>query len=196
MQHVKFKRLLFRIGTYQRTGESNQVIGDINPDWKAGVFNTFKYKNLSLGFLIDIQKGGSVFSLDTWYGYATGMYDWSAGTNELGNPIRDVVTGTPGNYGADTGGLIVDGVAPDGTKNEVRANFNIYANPYGYARAPNALHVYDAGYVKLREANLTYNFDQKFIDKFNNKSSIKTEYILNIINKTFSWKLFESLRAS
>ena len=154
-----------RIGTYQRTGESNQVIGDINPDWKAGVFNTFKYKNLSLGFLIDIQKGGSVFSLDTWYGYATGMYDWSAGTNELGNPIRDVVTGTPGNYGADTGGLIVDGVAPDGTKNEVRANFNIYANPYGYARAPNALHVYDAGYVKLREANLTYNFDQKFIDK-------------------------------
>ena len=27
--------------------------------------------------------------------------------------------------------------------------------------------------------------DQKFINKFNNKSSIKTEYILNIINKTF-----------
>ncbi len=154
-----------RIGTYQRTGDSNHVIGDINPDWKAGVFNTFKYKNLSLGFLIDIQKGGNVFSLDTWYGYATGMYDWSAKDNELGNPMRDPVTGTPGNYGADTGGLIIDGVAPDGTKNEVRGNFNIYANPYGYARAPNALHVYDAGYVKLREANLTYNFDQKFIDK-------------------------------
>ena len=154
-----------RIGTYQRTGDFNQVIGDINPDWKAGIYNTLRYKNLSLGFLIDIQKGGNVFSLDTWYGYATGMNDWSAGTNELGNPIRDVVTGTPGNYGADSGGLIVDGVAPDGSKNEVRANFNIYANAYGYARAPNALHVYDAGYVKLREANLTYNFDQKFIDK-------------------------------
>ena len=58
------------------------------------------------------------------------MYDWSAQNNELGNPMRNPVTGTPGNYGADTGGLIVDGVAPDGTKNEVRANFNIYANPY------------------------------------------------------------------
>jgi len=154
-----------RIGTYQRTSTSNNVIGDINPDWKAGVFNTIKYKNLSLGFLIDIQKGGDVFSLDTWYGYATGMYDWSVGTNELGNPIRDVVTGTPGNYGADSGGLILDGVAPDGSKNEVRANFNIYANPYGYARAPNKFHVWDAGYVKLREANLTYDFTQKFLDK-------------------------------
>ncbi|NCT09150.1 MAG: SusC/RagA family TonB-linked outer membrane protein [Flavobacteriia bacterium] len=154
-----------RIGTYQRTSDSNQVIGDINPDWKAGVFNTFRYKNFSLGFLIDIQKGGNVFSLDTWYGYATGMYDWSAQNNELGNPIRDVVTGTPGNYGADSGGLIVDGVAPDGTKNEVRANFDIYANPYGYARAPNALHVYDAGYIKLREASITYNLDKETIKK-------------------------------
>jgi len=154
-----------RIGTYQRTSDSNQVIGDINPDWKAGVFNTFRYKNFSLGFLIDIQKGGNVFSLDTWYGYATGMYDWSAQNNELGNPIRDVVTGTPGNYGADSGGLIVDGVAPDVTKNEVRANFDIYANPYGYARAPNALHVYDAGYIKLREASITYNLDKETIKK-------------------------------
>ncbi|SFZ89272.1 TonB-linked outer membrane protein, SusC/RagA family [Flaviramulus basaltis] len=154
-----------RIGTYQRTSTSNEVIGDINPDWKAGIFNSIKYKNFTLGFLIDIQKGGDVFSLDTWYGYATGMYDWSVQTNELGNPIRDVVTGTPGNYGADAGGLIVAGVAPDGTKNEVRANFDIYANAYGYARAPNKLHVYDAGYIKLREANLTYNIDSKFLEK-------------------------------
>jgi hypothetical protein len=29
-----------RIGTYQRTGESNNVIGDINADWKAGLNNS------------------------------------------------------------------------------------------------------------------------------------------------------------
>jgi hypothetical protein len=40
--------------------------------------------------------------------------------------------------------------------NTVRANANIYAN-MGYARS-NKLHVYDAGYIKLREASLTYNF--------------------------------------
>jgi hypothetical protein len=30
-----------------------------------------------------MQKGGDVFSLDTWYGYAR-MYDFSAANNELG----------------------------------------------------------------------------------------------------------------
>jgi TonB-linked SusC/RagA family outer membrane protein len=152
-----------RIGTYQRTTASNIVIGDINPDWKAGLNNSFTYKNFNLSFLIDMQKGGDVFSLDTWYGYATGLYDFSAADNELGNPVRDIVTGTPGNYGANSGGVIMPGVAPDGTPNQVRANANIYANAWGYARAPNKLHVYDAGYIKLREASLTYNFGAKIL---------------------------------
>jgi TonB-linked SusC/RagA family outer membrane protein len=154
-----------RIGTYQRTGENNSVIGDINADWKAGLNNSITYKNLNLSFLLDMQKGGDVFSLDTWYGYATGMYDFSAANNELGNPVRDIVTGTPGNYGANSGGIILDGVAPDGTKNTVRGNAGTYLNPWGYARAPNKLHVYDAGYIKLREASLTYNFGAPVLDR-------------------------------
>ena len=152
-----------RIGTYQRTTASNIVIGDINADWKAGLNNTFTYKNFNLAFLIDMQKGGDVFSLDTWYGYATGMYDFSAADNDLGNPVRDPIVGTPGNYGANSGGFIVDGVAPDGTPNAVRANGSVYTTAWGYARAPNKLHVYDAGYVKLREASITYNFDAKML---------------------------------
>jgi hypothetical protein len=38
------KQDLSRIGTYQRTGESNNVIGDINADWKAGLNNSITYK--------------------------------------------------------------------------------------------------------------------------------------------------------
>jgi hypothetical protein len=56
---------------HTRTGESNNVIGDINADWKAGLNNSYLQKNLS--FLLDMQKE-EMFSLDTWYGYATGMY--------------------------------------------------------------------------------------------------------------------------
>ncbi|TDD75879.1 SusC/RagA family TonB-linked outer membrane protein [Flavobacterium caseinilyticum] len=153
-----------RIGTYQRTGASNIVIGDINPDWKAGLNNSFTYKNFNLSFLIDMQKGGDVFSLDTWYGYATGMYDFSAADNELGNPVRNPIVGTPGNYGATSGGFILPGVAPDGTPNQVRAAGDIYTTAWGYARAPNKLHVYDAGYVKLREASLSYNFNPKTLE--------------------------------
>jgi TonB-linked SusC/RagA family outer membrane protein len=154
-----------RIGTYQRTSASNVVIGDINADWKAGLNNSFTYKNFNLSFLIDMQKGGDVFSLDTWYGYATGMYDFSAADNELGNPVRNPIVGTPGNYGANSGGFILQGVAPDGTPNQVRAAGDIYTTAWGYARAPNKLHVYDAGYVKLREASLTYNFNTKTLEK-------------------------------
>lgn len=154
-----------RIGTYQRTTTSNNVIGDINADWKAGLNNSLTYKNFNLSFLIDMQKGGDVFSLDTWYGYATGLYDFSAANNDLGNPVRDPIVGTPGNYGANSGGFILDGVAPDGTPNAVRANGSVYTTAWGYARAPNKLHVYDAGYIKLREAMITYNFDSKTIGK-------------------------------
>jgi hypothetical protein len=41
-----------------------------------------------------------------------------------------------------------------------------YANAWGYARAPNKLHVYDAGYIKLREASLTYNFSAETLGNY------------------------------
>lgn len=144
-------------GYYKRTADNNNVIGDINPDWLGGLYNSFTYKNFNLGFLIDVQEGGNVFSLDTWYGYATGMYDITAGTNDLGNPVR--------NSNANGGGVILPGVDENGQPNTVRAAANTYANPWGYARAANSQHVYDAGFVKLREASLTYNFSQKTLDR-------------------------------
>lgn len=146
-------------GYYLTSDTSNEVIGNVNPDWKGGVSNTFSYKNVSLSFLIDIQKGGDIFSLDTWYGYATGLYDFTAGTNDLGNPVRNPVTS-----GADSGGVILSGVQADGTPNTVRASATTYANPWGYVRTPNAEHIYDASFVKLRELSLTYDFNQKTLD--------------------------------
>uniref|UniRef100_UPI00404A4F6B SusC/RagA family TonB-linked outer membrane protein n=1 Tax=Gelidibacter sp. TaxID=2018083 RepID=UPI00404A4F6B len=163
--HENGGRIVGTNGYYQRTGNNNNVIGDINPEWKGGVYNNFTYKNFNLGFLIDIQKGGDVFSLDTWYGYATGLYDFTAGSNDLGNPVRNPIIGTPGNYAADSGGVLLSGVQADGTPNNVRGDATTYANPWGYVRTPNAAHVYDASYVKLREASLTYNFDAKVLDR-------------------------------
>jgi hypothetical protein len=50
------KQVCYRIGTYQRTGSSNNVIGDINADWKAVVLTDAYLKNLNLSFLLDMQK--------------------------------------------------------------------------------------------------------------------------------------------
>lgn len=144
-------------GYYLRTpSNAPQVIGNINPDWTGGVKNTIKYKNWSLGFLIDIKKGGDVFSLDTYYGYATGLYDFTAADNDLGNPVRNSI--------ANGGGLILEGVLADGSPNTIRISpEDFYSGPWGYYRAPAAAHVYDAGFVKLREATVTYNLPSSFL---------------------------------
>ncbi|MCM4168433.1 TonB-dependent receptor P26 [Arenibacter antarcticus] len=137
--------------------ENPQTIGDINPDWKAGISNTLSYKNLSLSFLIDIQKGGDVFSLDTWYGYRTGVTANTAGLNEIGNPVRDPVSAG--------GGLLLNGVNPDGSPNDTRTHVQDQSTAIGSKAAPHAYHVYDASFVKLREATLSYSLPKSIAER-------------------------------
>jgi len=166
-------------GRYQVTDSEDENLGTYQPDWKAGINNTLTYKNLSLSFLIDIKKGGSVFSLDTWYGFATGLYPETAGLNELGNPKRDAL--------ADGGGIILDGVLPDGTPNNVRTSMSNFANALGYTRAPTALHVYDAGFVKLRELSLAYSFPKNLL-----KNTFLQEVTISAIGRNL-WIIDKSL---
>ncbi|MDF0717153.1 SusC/RagA family TonB-linked outer membrane protein [Muricauda sp. 334s03] len=152
------QRVIDENGNYAVTESQNENLGTFQPDWKGGIKNTFNYKDFSLSFLIDVQEGGKVFSLDTWYGMATGLYPETAGLNELGNPVRTPVTDD-----SDSGGILLEGVQADGSPNTVRASMDSYANTLGYAAAPHALHVYDASFVKLREVALTYSLPQTLI---------------------------------
>jgi TonB-linked SusC/RagA family outer membrane protein len=142
-------------GYYARSSTNDKVIGNVNPDWNAGLNNAFSYKNFTFSFLIDWQKGGDVFSLDLWYGIGTGLYEETASNNDLGNPQRDPVS--------EGGGLLLEGVNPDGTPNETRIESTYYAE--GWASSPNARFVYDASYIKLREVVLTYNLPKKLMDR-------------------------------
>ncbi|MDP4662505.1 MAG: SusC/RagA family TonB-linked outer membrane protein [Salibacteraceae bacterium] len=152
-----------------------EIIGNMLPDWTGGITNTFKYKNISGSFLIDVQKGGNFFSLDTWYGYATGIYANTAGTNDKGNNIRDAIEDGGGyNIGGVVAAKDADGnyvydadgnLTSDGTANTEYAGMVNYANAIGYARAPNAAHVYDATYVKLRQVSLTYSLTPSVLAK-------------------------------
>jgi hypothetical protein len=153
--HANGGKIVGSNGRYLQTVTTNNVIGNINPDWIGGITNTFKYKNLSLGFLIDVRQGGDVFSLDLYYGMATGILPESVGLNDLGNPSRNTI--------ANGGGVIMPGVKADGKPNDIRVNNNF--GTYGYARNPAAAFVYDASYVKLREANITYSLPNTVVDK-------------------------------
>ncbi|MFL5774189.1 MAG: SusC/RagA family TonB-linked outer membrane protein [Flavisolibacter sp.] len=153
-QMLNGEKLVGANGRYAVTTTTNNVIGNINPDWIGGFYNTLKYKNLSLGFLIDVRQGGDVFSLDMYYGLATGIYPESAGANDKGNPSRSTI--------ANGGGVIMPGVKADGKPNDIRVE-NIYGT-YGYVYNPQAAFVYDASYVKLREAVLTYALPQSIVN--------------------------------
>ena len=143
-------------GHYRKTTTSDNVIGDQNADWNGGLLNTLTYKNWRFSFLFDWQKGGDVFSLDQWYGQGTGLYENTAGTNDLGNPVRNTLE--------NGGGLINSGVTPDGTPNEIRIAGDRYT-AQGWARSPNARYVYDASYIKLRNITLSYTMPQSILAK-------------------------------
>jgi TonB-linked SusC/RagA family outer membrane protein len=150
------QRVVNSAGYYQTTAASNVIIGDPNPDWLGGINNAFRYKNIGLSFLIDIRHGGDLFSLDQWYGEATGLYKNSVGTNDKGNLVRTPVS--------EGGGILLPGVQADGSINTVYGeNLNGDGEtPFGYAAngyggAPHAWYIYDGSYVKLRELALTYS---------------------------------------
>ena len=176
-------------GFYLFSPTSNEVIGDPNPDWTGGINNTLRYKNLSLSFLVDVRKGGDVFSLDMYYGLATGLYPETAGKNDLGKPSRNAI--------ADGGGVILPGVYQDG-----KANISRIANEYGtfgYVVVPAAGFVYDASYVKLREAVLTYSLPTEITAKLNPFKGIDISLIgrnLWIIHKNLPYSDPEEIISS
>jgi TonB-linked SusC/RagA family outer membrane protein len=142
-------------GYYQVTATSNEVIGNFTPNWIGGVTNTFRYKGLALSFLIDIKKGGDTYSLDQAYGQSTGIYEESLRLNDQGKSIREDV--------AQGGGIIFEGVTPDGKPNTQRVRVS-GTRGLGVNGYPNKEFIYDAGYVKLRELSLTYSLPGSLIN--------------------------------
>lgn len=149
----KGQRLVDATGHWEISGTSNEVIGNVNPDWIGGITNTLKYKSLALTFLIDVRQGGQLFSLDQYYGFGTGLYPETAGLNELGKDKRAPVS--------EGGGVLLPGVTEDGKPNTVRAEGE--QGFFGDGGNPNAGFVFNTSYVKLREVSLTYSLGQRAI---------------------------------
>jgi TonB-linked SusC/RagA family outer membrane protein len=148
-QMLNGQKLVNANGLYVMTTTTTNVIGNVNPDWIGGITNTFRYKNFALSFLVDVRQGGNVFSLDMYYGQASGILPESVGLNDLGNPKRDDV--------AKGGGVILPGVTADGQPNTKRVTINSN-NSYVY---PQSDFSYDASYIKLRELSLSYSLPPK-----------------------------------
>lgn len=152
------KRTVDDAGYYLFSDESDAIIGNTQPDWNAGISTTLSFKGFTLSGLVDISQGGDLYSVDMKYGLATGLFEETAGLNELGNPKRDLVE--------DGGGMIYsDAVYADGTPNDTYVEAYDWFSGWLYDYLPTAYHVYDASYVKLREISFGYNIPSKLLAK-------------------------------
>jgi TonB-linked SusC/RagA family outer membrane protein len=158
-------------GYYLRSSTSDNVLGNINPDWMGGINNRFSFNhNWAVSFLVDWQQGGSIFSLDQYYGLGTGLYEETVYTNDLGNPVRDaLLVNDDGTSDPASGGLILDGVMNTGTEDEPVWEANttrVHGDDYrvfGWSRNPNAAFIYSATYIKLREVVISYSLPSKMM---------------------------------
>ncbi|MHA6247006.1 SusC/RagA family TonB-linked outer membrane protein [Pontibacter sp. CAU 1760] len=118
--------------------DEDGIIGDPNPDWTAGITNTFTWKGLSLSALLDIRKGG-----DIWNG-TVGVMTY------FGTAARTANRGET---------QVFDGVRLDGTRNtqEVVLDQGWYQANGGGFGAIEEQFVEDGSWVRLRELTLSYN---------------------------------------
>jgi len=157
------KRTVDATGHYlyaTNTDGSNKTdcnLGTVLPDWTGGISSTFSYKGLSLYLLVDISKGGKVYSVDQKYGVATGLFAETAGLNDKGVAKRDAVTAG--------GGIKYDAVYADGKVNTTYIDADTWGTAWDYDQIPTAEYVYDASYVKLRELSLSYTIPAKLVKK-------------------------------
>ena len=128
----------------------DQNLGSALPKYTGGFQNSLiLFKNFMVNVNIDYGVGGKFFSLSKFYGAGTGLYDFTAGYNDKGNPIRDRVV--------DGGGLRVDGV--DETTGKPVTHYvnprDFYQN-ISYSTVIAEPYIEDLTFVKLREFSVGY----------------------------------------
>lgn len=124
--------------------ETPLEVGNITPDWTGGIKNTFSYKDVSLGVLIDGRYGGDLFSVSDWFGAYAGLTEETAV-----NGIREH-------------GMVVKGVTQDGKPNDIVVSAAAY---YGGYWGLEEYSIIDGSYIKLREITLSYNLPKSLVAK-------------------------------
>jgi TonB-linked SusC/RagA family outer membrane protein len=123
-----------------------KILGNFQPDWVGGITNDFSLKGFDLSFLIDIHKGGDIYSMTNAWGRYAGALDETLIGREggiVGVGVKEVLD-ADGN---------VTGYAPN--------DVVVTAEEYNHAAFTNSIpagSIFDATYVKLREVRFGYTF--------------------------------------
>ena len=126
--------------------------GNPNPDWLAGIRNTFTFKGLSISGLLDIRQGGEM-----WCG-TCGIINYFGTSKETGDLRNETV--------------VFDGVRTDGTANTISVPYydpaaGLGANywvRYGFG-GTSEQSIFDTSWLRLRELTISYNLPKTLLDR-------------------------------
>jgi TonB-linked SusC/RagA family outer membrane protein len=124
-----------------------KVLGNILPDWVGGIRNGFTYKNFNANFLIDVRKGGDIFSVTHMFGRYGGVTKETLEGREGGLVVPNAVkVGSDGSY-----------VANDINVSAIRYNQGLYGT--------HEAHIFDGSFVKLREVVIGFNLPKSLVNR-------------------------------
>jgi len=123
-------------------------LGSIQPDWTGGWMNEFSYGPFQLGVLLDVKRGGKLYSYTNAVGETSGVLASSLRGREVD---------------WDNPGVLVKGIdAESGKPNDVTVTSEEYfQNLFGIAEP----YVYDASFAKLREVRLGFEVPSKWTNR-------------------------------
>lgn len=173
-----FGEVIFNNGLVQQDNTLRKV-GNFNPDFNLGWSNELSYKGFSLNFLFDWRQGGELLSrtrliaatsgnvVETLWGRDTEFGGAHDGIADSGLSYIDESTGE-----TRTDGIIGQGVRAvtdsEGNVSYVANDVIVPANAYHnnrYRRDNDTEGIYDATFIKLRQASLSYSLPTSLLDK-------------------------------
>ncbi|MDX2247753.1 MAG: SusC/RagA family TonB-linked outer membrane protein [Bacteroidia bacterium] len=137
---------------------NQEIIGNPNPDFIMGFINTFNYRGISLGVVVDYRQGGDLYSVTNLSLLGRGV--------TMDTEDREINKIIPGVYGdPNTGEPIRDGEGnkiQNGTMIEVNSIW--FGETFGINSA-DEWNVFDATVIRLREVSLGYSLPQSLLAK-------------------------------
>jgi TonB-linked SusC/RagA family outer membrane protein len=150
--------------------------GSALPKWTGGFTNTFTFKGVTASVLIDFKLGGKVLSGTNFNAYRHGLHKVTLVGREGG--VLDP-------QGNDPGFVVGPGVNEAGEVNTVGAKAQDY---YSVVRGSGLIEpvIYNAGYWKLRQISLGYDFTKFLPDAFPVKG-VRLDIVANNVLMLKKW---------
>ena len=141
--------IIIDASTGLRVPQQNTRLGDLYPEFMLGINNSFSYKNFTLGFLVDIRKGGVIYSNTVSTMRTNGL-----GVETAVN--RDKIF-------IDKGVNQVDDDKFEPNTTPIQSAQDFWSR--NYTTDNTEANVFDGSYTKLRELRISYSLPSRILQR-------------------------------